>query len=134
MGDMMDRFFGSDRAWWPNPTEGFAPKTDLVETEKQFEVTADLPGLKPEEVNVEMREGSLWITGERCEEKEEEGKTYHRVERHSGKFRRVISLPTPVDKQHVTAEFEDGVLKVVIPKAKEDQPRKIAVKSNGKAK
>ena len=71
---------------------------DTNEKEDKFEVTVDLPGLKPEEVEVEFKGDSLWITGERKEEKEKKDKTYHRVERSYGEFRRVLPLPSAVSR------------------------------------
>src|SRR5262245_45848313 len=68
------------------------PRLNLSETESAYDVTVDLPGLKPEEVSVELKHGDLWITGERKTETEEKDKTWHRVERHYGQFRRVVRL------------------------------------------
>ena len=109
--------------------EGFEPRLNLAETEKEFEVTVELPGLKAEEVRVEVKNGELWISGERKEEKEEKGKTWHRVERHYGEFRRMVPLPTAVDEGKVEARFEGGLLKVVLPKTEEAKARHIEVKA-----
>lgn len=106
----------------------FIPEANIAETDKAVEVAMDLPGLKPEEVKVEVHEGQLWITGEKKEEKEEKGKTWHRVERRSGEFRRVLSLPTHVDAEKVDAQLSDGVLKVTLPKAAGAARRAIPVK------
>ena len=73
LSHMMDRFWGGDGGDWLTTKPGFVPTIDIVETENQFEVTVDLPGLKPEEVNVELKNGELWISGKREEEKEEKG-------------------------------------------------------------
>jgi len=128
MQEMMNRFFPGEEGWL-KPAMGFAPKLDLVESEGEFEVTVDLPGLKPEEVNVELKNGQLWITGEKREEKEEEGKTYHRIERHYGEFRRVLPLPTSVKEEEIEAKFTEGVLKVTVPKSEEAKTKHIEVKS-----
>ena len=77
--DLMERFWGGHEGWLTG-RPSFSPTVDLVEAENQFEVTVDLPGLKPEEVNVELKNGDLWISGKRDEEQEGEGKTYHRLE------------------------------------------------------
>ena len=122
-----DRLFRTDEEWF-KPV-GFVPRTDVAETESGFEVTAELPGLKPEEVQVEIKEGSLWISGEKKEEKEEKGKTFHRVERRRGEFRRVLPLPTNVDEEQIEARVEDGVLHVLVPKIETATPRKIEVKA-----
>ena len=109
MREWMDNFWGHEGESGLN----FVPHVDLVERENEFEATVDLPGLKPEEVNVEFRNGSLWITGERKVEKEEKDKTYHRVERSYGEFRRVLPLPADVKEGKIEARFTDGVLKVI---------------------
>ena len=125
MERMMRPFFSEE---FPLNTNGFAPTVNIMETENEFEVTVDLPGIKPEEVQVEMQEGNLWISGERKEEKEENGKTYHRMERRYGQFRRVIALSMPIKKEEVRAEYHEGVLKVILPKCEEVKPKHIEVK------
>jgi HSP20 family protein len=106
----------------------FLPEVNMVETEKALEATVELPGMKPEEVKVEIREGALWITGEKKEEKEEKGKTFHRVERRAGMFRRVLPLPVEVKEPEVDARFIDGVLKITLPKAERVAPKQIEIK------
>jgi len=91
--------------------------------------TSELPGLKPEEVNVELSAGCLWISGNKQEESEEKGKTYHRVERRHGEFRRMVQLPTAVEENNVKARFEHGVLTVTIPKSKQAKTKRIPIKS-----
>jgi HSP20 family protein len=125
--DLFKRFNGDDGGWLTEPTY-FAPTVDVVETDNAFEVTVDLPGMKPEEVKVEMKEGELWITGKREEEKEEKGKTYHRVERRHGEFRRVMGLPGAIDGDKVTAKYENGVLRIAVPKAEAAKVKHIEVK------
>ena len=121
----MTRLF--DEGVWGDQTK-FLPEVNLVETEKGIEVTAELPGVKPEEVKLEVRDNMLWITGEKKEEKEEKGKTYHRIERKAGMFRRAIPLPTAVEEGRAEAMFEGGVLKVVLPKAATVMPKAIPIK------
>ena len=127
MEGLMERFFGEEGEW--APFKAFTPLTDVVETEKGFEVSVDLPGFKPEEFSVELREGSLWIAGEKKEEKEEKGKTYHRIERRRGEFRRVIPLGRNVDPEKIVAEYKEGVLKVTVPKVEAVLPKRIEIKS-----
>lgn len=107
----------------------FSPTMNLAETDTEVEVTVDLPGLKPEEFKVELKDGELWITGERQEEKEEKGKTFRRVERHYGAFRRVVRLPAPVDEKKVKAEYQEGVLRVTLAKSEAVKPKHIEVKT-----
>ena len=109
----------------------FVPHVNIAETESSYEVTADLPGLKAEDVNVELHEGQLTLSGKRHFEKEESGKTYHRIERRSGEFRRVITLPAQIDEAKIAADFSDGVLKVSLPKSEKVKPTRIQVKGQG---
>jgi HSP20 family protein len=126
MRDLMEGFWRTDGGQLA--TMNFVPRVDLVEEENEFAVTVDLPGLKPEEVQVEFKGGALWITGERKEEKEEKDKTYHRVERSHGEFRRVLPLPMAVKEDEIEAKFTDGVLKVSVPKAEAAKAKHIEVK------
>jgi HSP20 family protein len=106
----------------------FLPEANMVETEKAVEVTVELPGMKPEDVKVEMKEKALWITGEKKEEKEEKGKTFHRIERRAGMFRRIFELPVEVMEEKIDARFTDGVLRVILPKAERVAPKQIEVR------
>jgi len=107
----------------------FLPEVNMVETEKAVEVTVELPGMKPEDVKVEIRENALWITGEKKEEKEEKDKTFHRIERRTGMFRRVLPLPVEVQEHQVDARFAEGVLKITLPKAEKLAPKQIQIKA-----
>jgi len=106
----------------------FLPEANIVETEKALEVTVELPGMKPEEVKVEIRDNALWITGEKKKEKEEKSKMFHRIERRAGMFRRVLPLPMEVAEREVDARFADGVLKITLPKAEKVAPKQIEIK------
>ena len=128
MEELMGRFF-SDEEFWGLPEKVFAPHVDVAETEKGYEVTMDLPGIDPKQLTVEIREGSLWVSGERKEEKEEKGKTFHRVERHYGAFRRAIPLDLPVDREKVEAKYHEGVLKISVSKMPEAETKRIEVKA-----
>lgn len=105
----------------------FTPLANLAETETAYELTLDLPGMGPDEVSVELNDGQLIIAGERKSETEQSDKTYHRIERRYGKFRRVVSIPAAVDEEHVSAEFKDGVLCVTLPKSEKVRVKKISV-------
>jgi HSP20 family protein len=106
----------------------WAPAVDVAETEKEYVIKADLPELKKEDVKVAMLDGVLTVEGERKQEKEEKGKTFHRVERAYGKFVRRFALPSEVDSAKVQAEFKDGVLSVHLPKTAVVKPQTIEVK------
>ncbi len=126
MENLVEKFFGDGPGLWTRSGE-FVPQINLAENDGQFEVTVELPGLKPEDFQVELKDNSLWISGEKREETEEKGKTFHRVERHHGEFRRVIPLPTAVDEDKITAGYTEGVLTVRVPKAEEVKPKRIQV-------
>jgi HSP20 family protein len=122
----MNRFAGTEDD--PAVSQFFSPETNFAETEKQYEITLDLPGVKPDDFNLEFDDGQLWITGERKEEEEVKGKTYHRVERNYGRFRRGVSLGPDIDADNIEATYKDGVLTVIVPKAPTACPKKIVVK------
>jgi len=107
----------------------FIPEANVVETDKAFEVTMELPGMKPEEVKLVFHDGRLCVSGAKQEEKEEKGKKFHRVERRSGSFRRVIAMPSAIDEAAVEATFAEGVLKVTMPKSREALAKSIPVKA-----
>lgn len=110
--------------------EKFQPHLDIVETTNDYVVSVDLPGVKPEDVKVEMEDGRLTISGKRETVTEEDAKNVHRIERTRGSFHRVISLPREVDVEKIDAKYEQGVLHVTLPKSAEKQPRKIEVRSS----
>ena len=126
--ELMDRFFREDE-FWGLPEKVFAPCVDVAETDKGYEITLDLPGIDPKDLTVEVRDGSLWVSGERKEEKEEKGKTYHRVERHYGAFRRMVPFDLPVDREKVEAKYHEGVLKISVAKMPEAETKRIEVKA-----
>jgi HSP20 family protein len=116
-------------------TERWVPAMDLVESDDHFVLKADLPGLREEDVAIEIQDNTLTISGERKAEHEERQRGWYRVERSFGRFSRSLSLPEGVDADAVNAEFHDGVLEVRIPKPEERKPRRVAIKagSNGDA-
>jgi HSP20 family protein len=127
MEDLMERFFGNggDELGLTR----FTPSLNISETDGEYEVSAELPGLKSDEVTVEFKDGNLWISGEKKEESEEKGKTFHRIERRHGEFRRMIQLPGTVDEEKVEAKFDNGVLKINVPKSEKVKPKRIPVKA-----
>jgi len=118
-----------DDPFFQGDSGGVNPPLDIVESQTGYSVTIDLPGVSAENVNVEFKEGRLWVTGERVVEAREEGKKYHRLERRMGKFRRVVGLPEDVANDRIAADFHEGVLTVSLPKAEASQPKKIEVKT-----
>jgi len=129
MGDDFNRLFeqfGKSLSW---PDQGrFAPAMDIHETEDAYVVEADVPGLKKDDIHLEVADNVLTIKGERKEQKEEKEKNYHRVERSFGSFARSVALPNGIDGTKVSAKFEDGVLKVTLPKHEASKPRRVEVK------
>jgi HSP20 family protein len=116
-----------DEEEWINRT--IVPSLDMSETDTTVEIRMDLPGIKSKDIDIQLNDAFLTISGQREEEKEEKGRTFHRVERHSGSFSRSVTLPCSVVEDKVTAEFKDGVLTVSLPKSEEAKARKITVKT-----
>jgi HSP20 family protein len=98
---------------------GWNPSVDVYETADAFVLEADLPGVKAEDVKVEAENGDLVLKGWRTIEKHESAGQFHTMERSSGHFMRRINLPKSIDKNAIQAEFHDGVLRVILPKVKE---------------
>ncbi|HYA07456.1 MAG TPA: Hsp20/alpha crystallin family protein [Xanthobacteraceae bacterium] len=111
---------------WPK-----LPAVDVVESDKAFEITADLPGMDEKNIEVKVADGVLTIKGERQEEKEEKKKDYYLQERSFGSYQRSFELPDSVDPDKIEASFKKGVLSVTLPKKLEAQKptKKIEVKA-----
>jgi HSP20 family protein len=109
-------------------TADWMPAVDVEETEKEYLIKADLPDVKREHVKVTVNDGMMTMEGERKLEKEEKGKTFHRIEREYGRFVRRFTLPDGVDEAKVMAEFKDGVLNVHVPKSPVMKPKAVEVK------
>jgi HSP20 family protein len=119
-------FTEGDDNWFGNV---LTPSVDVTETDDQVDVKMDLPGMKAEEIDIQVRNNILTIKGYREEEKEEKQTTFHRIERRTGSFSRTLPLPSFVDENKVDAQYKDGVLKISMPKTKEAKAKKIAVKA-----
>ncbi len=133
----MNRLFGT---FFEDPARGGAtgqtlrrwiPAMDLVETENDFILRADLPGLTEGDVNIELEDNVLTISGERKAEHEERKEGYYRVERAFGNFSRSLTLPEGVDPDKVKARFDRGVLEVTVPKPEQRKPRKVTISAGG---
>lgn len=107
------------------------PAVDVVESEKGYEITAELPGMDEKSIEIKVADGSLTIKGEKQEEKEEKKKDYYLHERHFGSFERSFDVPEAVDSDKIEASFKKGVLTVTLPKKPEAQKpaKKIEVKA-----
>ena len=104
------------------------PTVDISETDGEYQIKAEIPDVRKEDVKVSLEDGVLTIQGERKQEKEEKGKKYHRIERSYGSFVRSFSLPDVIDEEKVKAEFKDGVLNLHLPKSEKAKPKAIEVK------
>src|SRR5215211_6853345 len=118
--DQFDRMMG--RAF---SRDSWVPALDVRESEDRFEVTVDLPGLEPEDVNVTFEDGMLTIGGKRQFGSEDQGDTWHRIERGFGTFARSLRLPQTADPEKIEASFDKGVLTVAVPKTEQAKPRTI---------
>ena len=105
---------------------GWSPALDLYETGDHFVAVVELPGMRKEDIDISLHDRTLTISGERKREINN-GETAQRTERYVGTFRRSISLPTRVDASKVSATYQDGILKVTLPKAEEAKPKQIQV-------
>lgn len=110
-------------------TSNWIPAVDIEEQTDQFVITADVPGVAPEDIEITMEDGILTIKGERREERNVEQKGFRRVERVSGTFYRRFSLPDSADPERIDAHGKNGVLEILIPKGEKAKARRISVKS-----
>jgi len=126
----MDRLFETEQPSGSMVTAAdWVPAVDIKETDKAFIITADVPGVDPKDIEVNMENGVLTIRGERKEEKEEEKEGYKRIERVRGTFYRRFTLPDTADAEKISAKSRNGVLEITIPKQEKVQPRKIEVEA-----
>lgn len=122
----MDSFFGSQSA------DLWAPPVDVEETADEIMLTAELPGVARDAIDIELEDGVLTIQGEKKEEAKDEGTQGLLYERRWGTFTRRFTLPRAVDANNITAEFENGLLRVRVPKAEEAKGRKIEITDGGR--
>lgn len=126
--DLFENFFGEGSDLQMSGEAFFRPSVDVVENDDAFEVHVAIPGIKKEEINLDVSGNELMISGERKSKSDKEGEKYHIGEIRYGKFSRTFRLPQNVDKDKIEAKFEDGLLNVVIPKAVESKPKTIDIK------
>ncbi|MCK4503828.1 MAG: Hsp20/alpha crystallin family protein, partial [Desulfuromonadales bacterium] len=107
----------------------WAPRADISETDAEFCITAEVPGIKREDVKIDIDDHVLSIRGENKQEKEEKGKKFHRIERYYGSFNRSFSLPENVNEDKIEAVFKDGMLTLTIPKTEVKKPKAIEIKA-----
>ena len=105
----------------------WSPRVEIVELDDRFEVTAELPGMKRDEVKVELKDDVLTISGEKVLENEKKDRNIHLCERVYGSFNRSFQMPQYVDASKTKAEFKEGVLTLDIPKVEEAKPKQISI-------
>lgn len=103
------------------------PPVDISEDEDKIRLTTELPGVREDQVSIQMEGGVLTIRGERRFEDEKKGRNFHRVERSYGTFVRSFTLPNNVDREKIRATFTDGILEIEIPKSEDARPRQIKI-------
>lgn len=108
----------------------FTPRTNIAETETEFELSLEIPGISADAISIEMHEGRLTVSGERVKEEAVEGKSFHRVERRYGNFQRVFKLGSDVDAEKISADYANGILTVIVPKTEKAKPKRIQVSSS----
>jgi HSP20 family protein len=105
------------------------PPVDISEDQDKIRLTTELPGVREDQVTIQMEGGVLTIRGERKFEDEKQGRNFHRVERSYGQFVRSFTLPNDVDREKIRATFSDGILEIEIPKREDARPRQIKISS-----
>jgi HSP20 family protein len=130
INDLFEETFGRPRAP-QNSTNGvWFPPVDILESKDSYLIRAELPGMKKEDFNLELNDGTLALSGERKFEEPANGVEYHRVERVSGKFSRSFYLPQTLKSDGIKATYRDGILEIHVPKADEAKPKQIAISVN----
>lgn len=133
MSDRLNRMFARPAASGSNGKEtmivaDWTPSVDISETEGEFQIKAEIPDVKKEDVKITLEEGVLTLQGQRKQEKEDKRTKYHRIERSYGSFARTFALPDVIEIDKVKAEFRDGVLNLHLPKSEKAKPKAIEVK------
>lgn len=130
INDLFEETFGRTRL--PHaPTPGvWYPPVDILESKDSYLFRAELPGMKKEDFNLELNDGTLTLSGEKRLEEPKDEVEYHRVERLAGKFSRSFHLPQTVKHDGIKATYRDGILEVYVPKAEEAKPKQIKVSVN----
>lgn len=123
---LLDTFF-SDLQGEEVASRGWLPPVDIQETEDGYKLQAELPGLTKDDINITLENNVLRLSGERKFEKDVNKENYQRIERTYGTFARAFALPQQVNPEGVQAAFDNGVLTIIVPKAEQAKPRKIAI-------
>lgn len=133
--ERFNRIFSSTPARREEESLGtWLPPVDIAEDKDRIVLTAELPGFREDQIEIQMEGGVLTLRGERKFEDEKEGRNYHRVERSYGQFVRSFTLPNNVNREGIKASFSDGLLEIELPKREEAKPRQIRISSAGNGK
>ena len=124
MSQLLDNVFGEDM-----DTVTWGPSVDVVENDDNFQIIAELPGIKMEDVNISLADNILTLKGEKKNEISENKRNFYRVERSYGRFQRSFSLPSTVDAERVQANLDNGVLTITLPKSEKAKAREIPIKT-----
>lgn len=119
MDRMFEDFFGNTR-----PASGsvlLRPSVDIAESKKAYRISVEVPGIEPEQIDLQVAADSLILSGEKRQETEDEDEGFHRMERSYGQFRRVLALPEDADTSGIKADFKNGVLKIKVPRVKQSE-------------
>jgi HSP20 family protein len=114
---------------WGDRRESWLPAIDVFDTKEAVVLKAELPGMDPDDIQIEVEDNVLTVKGERRFEEEVDEERYYRVERRYGSFQRSIALPQTVKATDISASYEDGILTITVPKVEEQQPKRIEVKA-----
>jgi HSP20 family protein len=126
----MNRLFDDAGRWRtdePSATTTWSPQVDIFETQGEIVVKAELPGMDRKDIALNLENNVLTLKGERRFVKETKDENYHRIERSYGGFSRAFSIPASVDEEKITAEYKDGVLKIVLPKKDQAKQKQIKI-------
>lgn len=121
-GSFIDRYFNDEA--FSNKSAIFSPKVDVVESEKSFEIQFYIPGVKKDEIKIDIKDDRLTVSGERKFENENKHKSFHSVESQYGHFSRSFYLPDNIDSDKIEAKYQDGILNIEIPKDEKKSTKK----------
>ena len=124
---LFDQFFGRTDGGDGSTSAVWSPSTDLVETDEDFRLHLDVPGMSTEDISINLQNRTLTVSGERASERTDESEEFVRVERAFGSFHRTFTLPDAVDADSIEASYDNGVLTVTVPKTEESTRRQIEI-------
>lgn len=121
---LLDRFFNESFNGVGKEMQHFSPQVDIAESKKAFEIAVAAPGMKKADFKIDMKDGSITISGDRKFEERKEEKNFHSIETQYGSFSRTFHLPENIDEDKIEASYQDGILNIVIPKDEKKELKK----------